>query len=161
MLLHSNQNEIESAMAINKTDVDEDLMKTYKKKMNDILRHLYPSAAHDTTRKRLMQMELWTGHEVIADSIFLNSRSISEVKEDRVFSNDIPIMQWDRFVETEKKRDGSKPSLDAIFRHYSTPSKRKARAKKAPPPPEQTGISEIEKVAKVPDIDNAHVEESK
>ncbi len=122
-------------MRINKDDIDRSVIEGYKKKMKEILKRLYP-ANHDSTRKQFEQMERYVAHDLLTETIILNSRGKGKAEnEKRIFSKDIPRMQWHGFIEREARNGRRQPDRDAEYKTYAKATKRKQRVTKQPPPP--------------------------
>jgi hypothetical protein len=134
LFLYSNRLEIYEAMRINKDDIDRSVIEGYKKKMKEILKRLYP-ANHDSTRKQFEQMERYVAHDLLTETIILNSRGKGEKTEKRIFSKEIPRMQWHGFIEREARNGRRQPDRDAEYKTYAKATKRKQRVTKQPPPP--------------------------
>ncbi len=153
MFLYSNEEEINKAMTTNANGIHSDAIKSYRKKMSQILRILYPHG-QETTRKQLLQMELWMGHDLLAQTIVLNSRAAATQPEN-IFSRNIPEMQWDDYVKKEKRDKRRTPLLEAKYKTYPLPSERKQK------PLPQTRIAEVQRDSENSDADYGDDEISK
>ena len=153
MFLHSNEEEINKAMTTNRNGIHKDAIKSYQRKMSQILRILYPHG-QDTTRKQLLQMELWMGHDLLSQTIVLNSRVAATVPEN-IFSRNIPEMQWDDYVKKEERAKRRTPLLEAKYKTYALPSERKQE------PQPQTKIAEVQRDSENSDADYGDDEISK